>query len=44
MALFISILFFNLLQIRQYISLYSHTGVLPSKLLQGKAAEVCNHF
>ncbi|XP_048325234.2 tRNA dimethylallyltransferase 2 isoform X2 [Ziziphus jujuba] len=27
------------IQIRQYLSLYTHTGVLPSKLLQGKAAE-----
>ncbi|XP_015873177.3 tRNA dimethylallyltransferase 2 isoform X1 [Ziziphus jujuba] len=26
-------------KIRQYLSLYTHTGVLPSKLLQGKAAE-----
>lgn len=28
-------------QINQYISLYARTGVLPSKVFQGEAAEVC---
>lgn len=29
------------MQINQYLSLYARSGVLPSKLLQGKAMEVC---
>jgi len=29
-------------QINQYISLYTRTGVLPSKVFQGQAAEVCH--
>lgn len=37
-----SYMWLNLLQISQYLSLYAHHGVLPSQLLQGKAAEVCN--
>jgi len=32
---------FNGFQINQYISLYTRTGVPPSKVFQGKAAEVC---
>lgn len=32
--------FTDILQINQYISLYARSGVLPSKLFQGKAAEV----
>lgn len=30
------------LQINQYLSLYARSGILPSELLQGKAAEVCH--
>lgn len=30
------------LQISQYLSLYARTGVLPSTIFQGKAAEVCH--